>query len=604
MRAQQPRRDRIETLESRHLLTASNCMPCEETLPPDIAAAQAEFAPAETDEATPQLEFTTASTAPSSIFGPVEILELNEGSNQVTGDFSTRLLYPFYVELTEETEISIQNVGDSSADFGIYTLRNEPIATADNGAVDTTLESGEYLLYVHDFIGGSSSFELDISIPETPQFIDQFPAVPYIGSNFDWNLNAVNAPEVWAQGFTGEGTIVAVLDTGVDYTHPDLDDNIFLNTGEIAGDGIDNDGNGYVDDVHGFDFAYFDADPSDVNGHGTHVAGTIAAERNGFGTTGVAYDATILPVKVLRDNGSGSSNAIAAGIRYAVDVGADVINLSLGGGATRSVVNALQYAWANDVLVVAASGNDAASRPGAPAIYSAVLSNTISVGAHTSAETRSSFSNQVGTSGAVQIDAPGSQIASTSPGGGYRFLSGTSMATPHVAGIAALAYSANENVSASDVRSFLVEGANQEIRGSDSIGGANAASTVALAYQFDTLANFESARRASSFIDSAPSRGGFAFVADTGADSVAFAASASEAAPDIDDAGSLVESDDAPEFVETELLVSQRQATSADIVFAQADLSIESLSPTTELSNRDPELAETNLGTSQIEHLI
>ena len=514
MRAQEPRRDRIETLESRHLLSANNCMPCqEEALPPDIApAAQAEFASAGTDEGATPIEIAAAATAaPNTIFGAAEVLELDEGVNRIAGDLDARPVVPFYFELTAETNVAIRNVEGSNADFGIYSLQNEAIATPVNGEIDTTLQSGEYLLYVHDFLSGSSSFALEISVPESPQVIEQFPDVPYIGRDFDWNLNAVNAPEVWAQGFTGEGTIVAVLDTGVDYTHPDLDDNIFVNTGEIAGDGIDNDGNGYIDDVHGFDFAYFDADPSDVDGHGTHVAGSIAAERNGFGTTGVAYDATILPVKVLRDNGSGSSNAIAAGIRYAVDTGADIINLSLGGGVTRSVVNALQYAWANDVLVVAASGNDAASRPGAPAIYSSLLSNTISVGAHTSSGNRSSFSNRVGDSSAVQIDAPGTRIASTSPGGDYRFLSGTSMATPHVSGVAALAYSANPDLRASDIRSFLVDGANLAIAGSDSVGGTNAARSVALAYQFDSFADFGSTQGSSSLVASAESD--FAFVA-------------------------------------------------------------------------------------------
>jgi len=567
VRTQEPRRDRIETLEDRHLLSASNCMPCqEEALPPDDTSTQAEFAPAANDDAT-TIEFVTAASVPRTLFGDAEILELDEGTQRVTGDLSTRAVSPFYFELNEQTEVRIQSVGEGNADFGIYTLQNETIATATDGEVDETLEPGEYLLYVHDFTGRSSSFELEISVPETPQFIEQFPDVPYIGRNFDWNLNAINAPEVWAQGFTGEGTIVAVLDTGVDYTHPDLDDNIFVNAGEIAGDGIDNDGNGYVDDVRGFDFAYFDNDPSDVDGHGTHVAGSIAAERNGFGTTGVAYDATILPVKVLRDNGSGSSNAIAAGIRYAVDVGADVINLSLGGGATRSVVNALRYAWANDVLVVAASGNDAASRPGAPAIYSSVFSNTISVGAHSSGGNRSSFSNQVGSSSAVQIDAPGSQIASTSPGGGYRFLSGTSMATPHVAGVAALAYSANSNLRAGDVRSFLTDGATRTIFGSDSIGGVNASRTVALAYQFDSFANFESVRGMSSFtVGALEATDGFAFSTN------AVVHSPSVDNDFADDRDPTDESKDRTKpDTRTELILNQRRVEAAEVVFSQAN---------------------------------
>ncbi|MEZ6116119.1 MAG: S8 family serine peptidase [Pirellulaceae bacterium] len=155
----------------------------------------------------------------------------------------------------------------------------------------------------------------------------------YFGGANDWNLNAINAPEVWSQGYTGEGIVVAVVDTGVDWTHVDLASNIWTNADEIAGDGIDNDRNGYVDDVYGWNFANRNANVQDANGHGTHVAGTIASLRNGSGSTGVAHDAQIMPVKVLGNNGSGSDYAVSQGIRYAVDNGADVINLSLGGAA-------------------------------------------------------------------------------------------------------------------------------------------------------------------------------------------------------------------------------------------------------------------------------
>lgn len=608
MRAQKPRRDRVEPLESRHLLSADNCAVCqEEALLDNGQPSQAEFAPVETKAGETRGDTTAASVA-NAVFGPAELLDLNEGANRITGDLSTRSVYAFHFEITEETNVAIRNVKDSTTDFGIYTLQHEAIARPVNDQLETPLGAGRYLLYVYDLTSRGSTFELDVSIAEAPQFIEQFPDVPYIGRDFDWNLNAVNAPEVWAQGFTGEGTIVAVLDTGVDYTHPDLDDNIFVNTGEIPGDGIDNDGNGYVDDVRGFDFAYFDADPSDVDGHGTHVAGSIAAERNGFGTTGVAYDATILPVKVLRDNGSGSPNAIAAGIRYAVDVGADVINLSLGGGVTRSVINALQYAWANDVLVVAASGNDAARRPGAPAIYSSLLPNTISVGAHTSGGNRSSFSNRVGTTSAVQIDAPGSRIASTSPGGGYRFLSGTSMATPHVSGVAALAYSASPNLRAADVRSFLVDGASRAIVGSDSIGGTNAARSVALAYQFDTFANFNSTQRISSLVASGRSDLAFATNSEAvGATEIFFANVISRDSPDSTEVPAA-----ASEFSEPstnlELVVKQRRVEAADLVFAQTERSSLTSDATIASAVRADERTDPSrdnmTGTENEEHLI
>ncbi|NJL20315.1 MAG: S8 family serine peptidase [Leptolyngbyaceae cyanobacterium SM1_3_5] len=151
-----------------------------------------------------------------------------------------------------------------------------------------------------------------------------------------WNVDLVNAPEVWAQGFSGQNVTVAVLDTGVDYNHPDLQANLWQNLNEIPDNGIDDDRNGYIDDVRGWNFA--DAqdsnDPMDTDQHGTHVAGTIAATHNNFGVTGVAYSAKIMPVRVIGGVDDNRANLfdrnVAAGIRYAVDNGARVLNLSLG----------------------------------------------------------------------------------------------------------------------------------------------------------------------------------------------------------------------------------------------------------------------------------
>jgi subtilisin family serine protease len=256
---------------------------------------------------------------------------------------------------------------------------------------------------------------------------------------------------------------------------------IWVNAGEIAGNGIDDDANGYIDDVSGWDFASGDNNPDDGNGHGTHVAGTIAADANGFGATGVAPDATIMPVRVLDNNGSGTAAGVAAGIRYAAANGADIINLSLGGGFSSVILSAIQYALDLDVLVVAAAGNEYASSPGYPARFSSSLSNVISVGAYSSSGALANFSNDVGSSGAVQVDAPGVRVYSTYTDGRYGRLSGTSMAAPHVAGLAALALSANGNLTASQLRTLITDGADRTISGSDSNGGINAAWTVALA---------------------------------------------------------------------------------------------------------------------------
>jgi subtilisin family serine protease len=315
--------------------------------------------------------------------------------------------------------------------------------------------------------------------PDPPLAV--FPDVPYFGGPNDWNLNAINAPEVWAQGFTGQGITVAVVDTGVDLNHSDLVQQLWVNPGEIPDNHWDDDGNGFVDDVHGWDFVANDASPDDFNGHGTHVAGTIAASRDGRGVTGVAPNATILPVRVLDASGSGQLSDVAAGIRYAIDAGADIINLSLGGGVTRIVQSAIEDALRAGVLVVAAAGNESAAMPAWPARFSSLYDHVISVGASSRDHEIAGFSNRVGLSQAAQVDAPGVGIYSAMAGGGYARLNGTSMAAPHVAGLAALALSAQRNLSPDQIRALIVEGANQSVRGSDSVGGINAARTVAAA---------------------------------------------------------------------------------------------------------------------------
>ncbi|MBD2126175.1 DVUA0089 family protein [Microcoleus sp. ZQ-A2] len=285
-----------------------------------------------------------------------------------------------------------------------------------------------------------------------------FADVDYFGGEKDWGINAVKAPEAWAKGFTGEGIVVAVIDTGVDYKHPDLDANIWVNEGEIAGNGIDDDSNGYIDDTQGWDFVDGDNDAMDLKGHGTHVAGTIAAEKNDFGVTGVAYDAKIMPVRVLNAEGSGSWSNVAAGIKYAADNGADVINLSLGGGYSSEIEDAVEYATAKGAVVVMAAGNSAGNQPGFPAN----LANQwgVAVGAVDNTNKMAGFSNKAGSTELDYVVAPGSQVYSTTPGNTYSTFNGTSMATPHVAGVAALMLSANPNLTPAEVESILTKTAN------------------------------------------------------------------------------------------------------------------------------------------------
>ncbi|HBY73291.1 MAG TPA: hypothetical protein DEG44_01225, partial [Candidatus Kerfeldbacteria bacterium] len=205
-----------------------------------------------------------------------------------------------------------------------------------------------------------------------------------LGQETSWGWTTVKAGDAaTTNSVTGSGIIVAVVDTGADYAHEDLDANNWVNTAETAGNNIDDDANGYVDDYYGYDFIGSlytsidpDNNPQDEHSHGTHVSGIIAAENNTVGVRGIAPSAQIMPVKVLDSSGYGFDSTIADGIRYAVDNGADVINLSLGSSmGTNTLKEAIDYAATNNVLVVAASGNSATfSSPSYPAAYSNVVS--------------------------------------------------------------------------------------------------------------------------------------------------------------------------------------------------------------------------------------
>ncbi|MEG4804946.1 S8 family serine peptidase [Microcoleus sp. ARI1-B5] len=287
-----------------------------------------------------------------------------------------------------------------------------------------------------------------------------FPEVPNLGGN-DWGRDMINAPEVWNRGITGKDIVVAVVDSGVDYTHPDLDDNIWQNAGEIPDNGIDDDRNGYVDDVRGWDFVSNDNNPmdEDIYGHGTHVAGAIAAEQNDFGITGVAYNAKIMPVRVLSTVGSGNFNNSGAGIRYAADNGANVINFSAGSEFPNRVTNeAIQYATDKGVVVVMAAGNDDFSKPAYPAINADRFG--IAVGGIDINGRRYEYSNRAGSKLLDYVVAPGVDIYSTTPYNTYETYSGTSMATPHVAGVAALILNANPTLTPAQVEYILTTTAN------------------------------------------------------------------------------------------------------------------------------------------------
>lgn len=317
-----------------------------------------------------------------------------------------------------------------------------------------------------------------------------------------WGLNAIKAQETW-QKSKGEDVVVAISDTGVQTSHWNLSKNIWRNPGETGVDSegrdksknkVDDDGNGYVDDVHGWDFISKGPASIDNHYHGTHVAGTVAArDENSGPVAGVAPRTKIMLSTFLNSKGSGTELNGAKTILYAVDAGARIVNCSWGAeGASQLIEDAVAYAQRHGVLIVAAAGNsglDTDSRPHTPS--SVNLDNLISVGAALNKKgDRCGFSNYGENS--VDVAAPGENIRSTAnihfgvrdP---YRILSGTSMAAPHVSGLAALIWSVRPNLSYQEVRRIIFETAvpAKEWAGKSSTGGmirADRAIEMALQY--------------------------------------------------------------------------------------------------------------------------
>src|SRR3989338_4209235 len=310
--------------------------------------------------------------------------------------------------------------------------------------------------------------QADVEYAEPNYIVEAYavPNDPYL--NYQWHLDnaaygGIKAKAAW-DVTQGAGVTVAVIDTGIayeNYTDPA--------TGKVFQKAPDFSGTCFV---QGYDFVSNDTHPNDENSHGTHVAGTIAqSTNNSLGTAGVAYESCLMPIRVLDKNGSGTYADVAEGIRYAADNGAKVINLSLGGsvGATY-LEEALAYAYSKGVTIVAASGNDGAGTVGYPAAYDNYV---IAVGATRYNETRSSYSNY---GSSLDLVAPGGDTAVDQNGDGYVdgvlqntfnpntknvldfgywFLQGTSMASPHVAGVAALVISKGNATTSADVRQAL-----------------------------------------------------------------------------------------------------------------------------------------------------
>ncbi|MEG3972442.1 S8 family serine peptidase [Microcoleus sp. T2B6] len=379
------------------------------------------------------------------------------------------------------------------------------------------LSAGSYFLGVNSFAGNTRYNISILAAPTTDNFNNLFgyglvdaaatvaaatdkqqldaadPLTSAAKFNNIGDLNLLNVAPAWKAGYTGKGVVVAVLDSGVDLSHPDLTSNIWRNPNEIPGNGIDDDLNGVSDDVNGWDFVDGDANPSpdsnDQRGfHGTHVAGIIGAQRNGIDITslnntlemnGVAYEAQIMPIRV-GSFGDVSVSTLVDGIRYAVNNGADVINMSLGGleFLNNEVRKALEDAKGGGVFVVMSAGNDRdklnPSEPSFPAFY-AFDNLGVAVGAVTTPGKQVTiFSNPAGSITTNFVVAPGYEVLSTVPitarnVDGYSILNGTSMAAPYVAGVVALMLQANPNLTPDQILEFLTatakaEGITSEVR--------------------------------------------------------------------------------------------------------------------------------------------
>jgi len=325
------------------------------------------------------------------------------------------------------------------------------------------------------------------SVKEAIEILKKDPAVAYVEPNYEWTealipedpgfgdlwgLNNtgqaggvedadIDAVEAWEVTTGSRQVIVAVIDGGVDYTHPDLAANMWQNPGEIAGDGIDNDGNGYVDDIYGIDTFFGDSDPMDLGGHGTHVAGTIGAVgNNGQGVVGVNHEVSIIACKFL-DQGSGSTVGAIECIDYLTGLknnGVDIraSNNSWGGGGfSQALQDSIVAGGEAGILFIAAAGNAGSDNdvaPAYPATYDDDIVVSVASTTRTDGDSGYSFGDET-----VDLAAPGTAIVSTYLNDGYASLSGTSMATPHVTGTAALVWSINPEITALEMKQLLMD---------------------------------------------------------------------------------------------------------------------------------------------------
>ncbi len=371
---------------------------------------------------------------------------------------SGQVLVKLKPQAVSEGKVSAAAIEDLFDGYGV--TGGEPVFRGGGGVRATTAGGMDlariYKLYIPpeaDVLATVSALQGDPNVEwAEPDYIARAIAVPNDPLySSQWGLTKIQAANAWDIETGSSDVVVAVLDSGVDLDHADLSGRLWTNPGEVAGNGVDDDNNGYIDDVNGWDFVNNDKTPDDDYGHGTLTAGiSTAATNNGQGVAGVCWDCRIMAVKVMNASGTANYSDIAAGVVYAAEKGAEVINLGLGGYSDSATLKAAIQSASATAVVVAGAGNDDVSTPFYPAAYDGYV---LADAATTNTDTKAGFSNY-GTY--VDISAPGDNIDNTAMGGGYTASSGTSMSTPFVSGLAALLRSHNPAWSSNLVRAQII----------------------------------------------------------------------------------------------------------------------------------------------------
>lgn len=392
----------------------------------------------------------------------------------VSGEFIVRLRDSSAVNIQTSVFSSLQKVFGNNAvlsvkpfqtDKNLHVVRmardSDVKGAIDRLSSDPAIEFAEPNYVVHAFDDGTpndADFGKLWGMKNTGQ-TDSSGQTGTVGSD-------INVLPLWQQGHKGsKKVVVSIIDTGIEWSHPDLKGNVYTNAAEIAGNGKDDDNNGFIDDVHGWNFATNNNNSNDDHGHGSHCAGTIGGMgNNGQGVAGVNWEVTMMPVKFLDAQGGGTLQGAVDSINYARMMKVNVMSNSWGGGGfSQALFKAIQDARDAGILFVAAAGNESNNNdnsPTYPASYQ--VENVVSVAAIDNRDAIASFSNYG--IRAVHVAAPGVRIFSTVKDAGYDTYSGTSMACPHVSGIAALLWASNPEWTFGEIKDRM-------IRTSEPVGG-------------------------------------------------------------------------------------------------------------------------------------